>query len=489
MPKTAAADPKAKGIYKQKLAYWLRYTLDGAQHRVNLQTRDFEEAIRKADALRGKPVKGKGEKVAWKVAIKRYLDDKLLGRRPAHLAGKRLRSFRPDTAPRVGSCLSVFAATCGASSPAQVTIKQLQAYYDRRAKKSSAGAKSTIATIQAFLDHIRCLPGRVIVPLENKPEARQVVVDMETANTWISDCLRDDLRFVLYCGFHAGMRAGEIAHSRAAWFDLKRQVLTIPGKEPQILPTGREYLWRTKDGETREIPLSEAFCVFLNGFLTNPKRDFCIPAKHRPKKSHATGLLDFRAPFEKFVAAKEKQEVTPHAMRHSWISELANSGNHSITEVAAWSGDTIQTIERNYWHKRVRRGNLNDTMAGKRSGDTIKEVAATLKTMSTAGLDKETAEAVKKLLKATEKPDLPKWEWTDTAPDGHVSLYSVEDTISKFAVFSDLISGDFYDPDTMLTEEDWEEGKVSTVRARLRILEGWKYIARNAEGEAGGDPG
>ncbi len=66
MPKTAAADPKAKGIYKQKLTYWLRYTLDGAQHRVNLQTRDFEEAIRKADALRGKPVKGKGEKVAWK---------------------------------------------------------------------------------------------------------------------------------------------------------------------------------------------------------------------------------------------------------------------------------------------------------------------------------------------------------------------------------------------------------------------------------------
>ncbi len=475
MPKTAAADPKAKGIYKQKLTYWLRYTLDGAQHRVNLQTRDFEEAIRKADALRGKPVKGKGEKIAWKAAIKRYLDDKLHGHRPAHLAGKRIRSFRPDTAPRVGSCLSVFAASCGASSPAQVTTKQLQAYYDRRAKNSSAGAKSTIATIQAFLDHIRCLPGRVVIPLENKPEARQVVVDMETSNTWISECPRDNLRFVLYCGFHAGMRAGEIAHSRVSWFDLKRQVLTIPGKEPQVLPTSREYLWRTKDGETREIPLSEAFCTFLNGFLTSPKRDFCIPARRPPRKSHATGLLDFRAPFEKYVASKERSEVTPHAMRHSWISELANSGNHSISEVAAWSGDTIQTIERNYWHKRVRRGNLNDTMAGKRSGDTIKEVAAMLKTMNPVGLDKDTAEAVKKLLKVAEKTDQLKWDWTSKSPAGHRKLYSVEDTVSQLGVFRMLLDPGDNDPEGGISDFDWEEGSVSTGRARLKILEdrGW----------------
>lgn len=476
MPRTAAADPKAKGIYKQKLTYWLRYTLDGAQHRVNLQTRDFEEAIRKGDALRGRPVKGKGEKVAWKAAIKRYLDDKLHGHRPAHLAGKRLRSFRPDTAPRVGSCLGVFAVNCGASSPAQVTIKQLQAYYDRRAKKSFAGAKSTIATIQAFLDHIRCLPGRVVIPLENKPEARQVVVDMETANTWISECPRDDLRYVLYCGFHAGLRAGEISRSRAAWFNLKRKVLTIPGKESQILPTGREYLWRTKDGETREIPLDDAFCAFLIIFLTDPKRDFCLPATRRPRKSHATGLLDFRLPFEKFVASKERSEVTPHAMRHSWVSELANSGNHSITEVAAWSGDTIQTIERNYWHKRVRRGNLNDTMAGKRSGDTIKEVAAMLKSMSTSGLDKETSEAVKKLLTAAEKPDQLKWDWTSEAPAGHRTLYSVENTVSQFGVFQMLLDPGDNDPDGAITDFDWEEGSVSTERARLKILEGRGWI-------------
>jgi integrase len=478
MPKTAATDPKARGIYKQKLAYWLRYTLDGAQHRVNLHTRDFEEAVRKAEVLRGKPVGGKGEKVAWKVAIKRYLDDKLNGRRPAHLAGKRLRSFRPDTAPRVGSCLSVFAAKCGASSPSQVTIKQLQAYYDQRAKKSSAGAKSTIATIQAFLDHIRCLPGRVVIPLENKPEVRQVVVDMETANAWISDCQRDDLRFVLYCGFHAGMRAGEIGHSKVSWFDLKRQVLTIPGKESQILPTGREYFWRSKDGETRQIPLSEAFCIFLIGFLTDPKREFCIPAKRKPRKSKATGLLDFRVPFENFVTTKGRPEVTPHAMRHSWISELANSGNHSITEVAAWSGDTIQTIERNYWHKRVRRGNLNDTMAGKRSGDTIKEVAATLKAMSTSGLDKEMSEAVKKLLKVAEKPSQEEWVWTKETPPIHVQLFSVEDTISNFDTFSSLISGDPQEPDSVVELEDWEVGKVSTRRARLRILESRNYIAK-----------
>ena len=485
MPKIAAPDPNAKGIYLRKKTYWLRNTVGGERFFQNLHTRDYGEAVEKAKKLRGIRPAGKPQVGAWEKTIDKYLAEKRSGFRPAHLAGRRLRSFRLETAPRVKSCLKVFSARCGAPTPAQVTIKHLQAYYDTRSKNSEAGARSTMATIQAFLEHIQCLPGRVVYAYDRKPEVRLVVAPVETSTEWIENCARSDLTFVLFCGFHAGLRSGEIRHSRVSWFDLKRRVLAVPGKELQTLPTGKKYEWKSKDGETREIPLSRAFCDFLETFLSDPPRDFCLSSKRRA----ANGLFDFRAPFIKFVQKQGRPDVTRHAMRHSWITELCNSGNHSITEVAAWSGDTVETIEKNYWKKRVRTGGLDDTMAGKRSGDTIKEVAATLKTMSTAGLDKETAEAVKKLLKATEKPDLPKWEWTDTAPDGHVSLYSVEDTISKFAVFSDLISGDFYDPDTMLTEEDWEEGKVSTVRARLRILEGRKYIARNSEGEAGGNPG
>ena len=33
-------------------------------------------------------------------------------------------------------------------------------------------------------------------------------------------------------------------------------------------------------------------------------------------------------------------------MRHSWITHLCNCGNHTLQDVVAWSGDTIQTIEK-----------------------------------------------------------------------------------------------------------------------------------------------
>ncbi len=280
---------------------------------------------------------------------------------------------------RVKSCLSVFAERCGAEAPSKVTLKQLQAYYDQYATSSKSGAKTTLATIQAFLDYQNCLPGRVTVPAGHKPEARVVVVTVKDSNEWIASCTRPALKFVLLCGFHAGMRAGEIVHSRIAWFDLHRRVLTIPGSEKQKLPNGKSVEWQSKDGDTREIPLSTSFCKFLPEFFETPKREYCLLSKGRA----ASGLFDFRAPFEAFVKAQGRPDVFPHAMRHSWISEICNSGNHTVQEVAAWSGDSLQTIEKNYWHKRVTPGSLDATLDGIRSKEVtdnmIKEIQKTVK--------------------------------------------------------------------------------------------------------------
>ena len=235
-----------------------------------------------------------------------------------------------------------------------------------------------------------------------------------------------------------------------------------------------ENKFQIKDDESRDIPLSQQFSAFLKDFLPNIKEGYCLqnPTKRRSK----AGTYDFRLPFSEFVAACGRPELYPHAMRHSWISELCNSGNHTVQDVSAWSGDTIETIEKNYWHKRVIPGALDDTMQGKRSSDAIKEVAATLKNISTAGLSKETAEAVKKLLKSTEKPDQPKWEWTGAAPAGHRKLYSVEDTVTQLGVFRMLLDPGDNDPEGGITDIDWDEGNVSTPRARLKILEDRLWI-------------
>ncbi len=36
----------------------------------------------------------------------------------------------------------------------------------------------------------------------------------------ISECPDRELKFILYCGFHAGLRKGEIVQARPEWFDL-----------------------------------------------------------------------------------------------------------------------------------------------------------------------------------------------------------------------------------------------------------------------------
>lgn len=370
MPKIATVDPAAKGIYKQKLAYWLRYSVDGVQHRVNLHTRDYTEAVAKATQLRGMPVAGKTERMAWKKAIAGYISDKLAGVKPPHLAGKRSRSFSESTADRTRGILEVFGKRSGAKSPQDVTLKHLQRYYAERRVTSEASAQTIINRVQAFLEHLGCLPGKVQYPSDAKKERRLVTVPIETSNVMIDQAPSDKLKYILYAGFHSGMRRGEIVQARPQWFDLDRRVCTVPGREDQLQANGTVYKWRSKDKETREIPLSEEFTAFLRRFL-KPNDLFILEPDKCFRK--ARYRYDPRRVFENYMREQGRGDVYYHAMRHSFISNLCNSGNHSITEVAAWSGDTVEVIEKNYWHKTTRTGGLDATMRGKRRGDDEQE--------------------------------------------------------------------------------------------------------------------
>jgi len=389
------------GIYQRKKVYWLQHTVDGERFFENLHTRVLREAMEIAKRKRGKRPDSKPEASDWEKAISKYLADKKAGHKPSHLGGKSLRSFRLGTAKRVASVLSVFAARSGAPSPSKVTQAQLQKYYDNRAVKSKAGARSTIATIQAFLDHVACLPGRVVIPQgHTKLETRQPVRGVEEYNDWIEKAPDDRLKFALYCGFHCGLRKGEIQHSRAKWFNLTKRVLTIPGEEKQVLPSGLKFLWKSKDGDTREIPIPEDFTGFLKEYLQN--KDYCMPGFRKSKKKDAKWLYDFRVPFESYSAERGdhsgKGLLTIHGMRHSWITHLCNCGDHTLQEVVAWSGDTIETIEKNYWKKVARTGATDASMKGQRKGDDTKAQIAEILALMKSGKQQEAEERLLDLM-------------------------------------------------------------------------------------------
>jgi integrase len=150
----------------------------------------------------------------------------------------------------------------------------------------------------------------------------------------------NDLKFIQFAGFHAGLRKEEIIQARPEWFDLRLNIITIVESED----------WKPKDKDKRSIPLSKAFRKFLveemcvNGELPGP---FLL--KPEKVQGKARYRYDFRKPFEEYVRSKKLDWVKPHVMRHTFASLLAIAGV-SIFKIAKWLGDDVRVVERHYAH-------------------------------------------------------------------------------------------------------------------------------------------
>lgn len=102
-------------------------------------------------------------------------------------------------------------------------------------------------------------------------------------------------------------------------------------------------------------------------------------------------------------------------------------------------------------------------------------MADQLRSISTAGLDAESAEAIKNLIKVAKREESLNWEWSEAAPLGHVRLYSANDAITQFEIFKLVVES----PDSdhkAFEEDDWENGKFSTVRSRLQTIKDREWI-------------
>jgi integrase len=162
----------------------------------------------------------------------------------------------------------------------------------------------------------------------------------EQVDSLISKCADLELKFILYCGFHAGLRKGEIVQARPHWFDLRLNIVHITESET----------WKPKDKDKRTIPLTTTFKKFLeeemsiDGELPSP---FLIYSSKVQGK--ARYRYDFRKPFDEYAKAKGYAWLKPHVMRHTFASLLAIAGV-SIFKIAQWLGDDVRVVERHYAH-------------------------------------------------------------------------------------------------------------------------------------------
>jgi len=249
-------------------------------------------------------------------------------------------NFSAASADSKGAILRKFARSIGWLDTASITTQEVQRFYDeQREEVSESSAQTYVMALRSFfgwavqraLTHdnpaAEVRMGRVIsVP-------RRRFCTFEQRDQIIAGAPSPELKFIFYCGFHAGLRKNEIIQARPDWFDLDQGLLHVR-KTPTFEP---------KDKEERTVPLTKEFREFLTEYgLRSP---FML----RPDVEQGKSLYryDFDRPYFRYLEPLGFRWVTPHIMRHTFGSLLASRGC-SIYKIAIWMGDEVATTQKHY---------------------------------------------------------------------------------------------------------------------------------------------
>lgn len=318
-----------RGLYRRKNVWWFKVQTNGEREYFNLETGDLAEAVKRREAILDTP--RLNDSSPLRSEIEKFIAYKV-----------RMNKFTASTALTKRNKLLLFAADLPQdASAANITSRQIQRYYDATlARVTGTTALGYMMALQAFfrwaveIERItRRNPVKDVPFAKPAGRARKEFCSFEVRDKLIAEAPTDDLRFILYCGFHAGLRFTEIVEARAFWFDLKAGLIHLR-KTPTI---------NFKDREERTVPLTNQFKDFLKGYgLRHP---FML----RPDVEHGKTLYryDFRRPFTLYMKAQGCRWVTPHIMRHTFASLLVSVGE-SIYKVAVWMGDEVSTVQKHY---------------------------------------------------------------------------------------------------------------------------------------------
>lgn len=337
-PQTQASSAptiKIKGLYKRGSLYWYARQLNGKRDFVSLETTDPFEAVKKIAALNGAEALSDGSHLEF--AVDEYA---AFCKRTGNWSEASVEAKRP--------VLRQWAKWAGKIPPSKITTEDMRAYHDMRCKSVTAStAYGNLMTIQSFFNWCteikRTCATNPVLPLTfrrskqkiktPKTGVRKKFCTPELRDRLIAECPSSQLRYILFCGFHSGLRKNEIIESKAEWFDLKAGLLHLT-KHAGIA---------FKDNEERTIPLTEAFRAFLKKFeLEEP---YIIAPD--TKKGRSRYRYDFKRPFAQYMEEKGCSWVTPHVMRHTFASLLASAGC-SIFKIAEWMGDDVKVVQKHY---------------------------------------------------------------------------------------------------------------------------------------------
>src|SRR5205823_7172532 len=168
-----------------------------------------------------------------------------------------------------------FASFTNKSDSATITTSDVERFYRRVRQRGvlESTAQGYITTIRSFFNRlletrkVRTNVVKAVKLARLDSVARKRFCTAELRDSLISNCPREDLKFALFCGFHAGLRKAEIIEARPDWFDLTKGLIHVRKTET----------FRPKDRDERTIPMTKAFKSFLKAygkrspFMLHPK--------------------------------------------------------------------------------------------------------------------------------------------------------------------------------------------------------------------------
>jgi site-specific recombinase XerD len=322
--------PKVSNLYLKRGSYWFARQVGGVRKWVNLQTAVQSEAIRKAAEIVRDPLVMPEKNLEHE--IRRFVAYKL-----------RMNQYSRQSADTKAIALRQFAASVpGSFTSRSVNREHVQRFYGRlQGRVTESTAHGYMMSLRSFFRWcVEVERTRLDNPVEkvrlarHDQKGRLPFCAKDQKNELIANAPDDDLRFILFCGFDAGLRRGEIVEARAGWFTAG------------TLHVRKTATFRPKDREERSIPLTRPFARFLKRYLKSKKPDdFAL----HPEIGHGRWRYryDFRRPFGDYMKERDCAWITPHVMRHSFASILATEGI-SIFKISEWMGDSVRVVQRHY---------------------------------------------------------------------------------------------------------------------------------------------
>lgn len=222
--------------------------------------------------------------------------------------------------------------------------KAREAYSTRSMKRLLASTRSFYRYL-ASIQHVTNDPTAVFHNMTiRSPQRNPRPLPVSSRQALVKGLRRDEpesllISLVVLLGYHCGLRVSEIAHLRLKNVDLDQKLLTVIGK----------------GDKERTVPMSDPLRDLLKRAMEDPSKNdavgvgpYLFPSPRNPQKPiHPHFLETWVKKAAAWGGLESPEELTVHVLRHTFGTQLAESGA-SVYEIRDLMGHSSIMVSENY---------------------------------------------------------------------------------------------------------------------------------------------